>query len=63
MSEKRESVPLLCVVPPQKSIFCCAADFGSTFVLYVQQKLKSFLYSSKEQIALRSFFGIYSSFV
>jgi len=38
-SEKRESMPLLCVVPSQKYVFCCA-DFGSTFVLDVQQKLK-----------------------
>jgi len=30
LSEKRESMPFLCVVPPQKSIFCCAV-FGSTF--------------------------------
>jgi len=37
---------LLCVVPPQKSIFCCA-DFGSTFALDVQQELKPFLHSSK----------------
>ena len=37
--EKREHMPLLCVVPPQKCIFCCA-DFGSTFALNVQQKLK-----------------------
>jgi len=62
LSEKRESMPLLCVVPPQKSIFCCA-DFGSTFALDVQQKLKPFLHSSKEQTALLSFLGIYSSFV
>jgi len=62
LSEKRESMPLLCVVPPQKSIFCCT-DFGSTFSLYVQQKLKPFLDSSKEQMALQSFLGIYSSFV
>jgi len=32
LSEKRESVPLVFVVPPQKSIFCCA-DFGSTISL------------------------------
>jgi len=25
LSEKRESMPFLCVVPPQKSIFCCAS--------------------------------------
>jgi len=29
LSEKRESVPLVCVVPPQKPIFC-GADFGCT---------------------------------
>jgi len=62
LSEKRESMPLLCVVPPQKSIFCCAY-FGFTFALDVQQKVKLFLHSSKEQMALRSFLGIYSSFV
>jgi len=62
LSEKRERMPLLCVAPPQKSIFCWA-DFGSTFVLNVQQKLKPFLHSSQEQTALRSFLGIYSSFV
>ena len=49
LSEKRESVPLVCVLHPQNSIFCCAADFGSTFGLDVQQKLKPFLHSSKEQ--------------
>jgi len=27
-----KSVPLVCVVSPQKSIFCCA-DFGSTIAL------------------------------
>jgi len=32
LSEKRESMPLLCVVSPQKSIFCCAY-FGSTIIL------------------------------
>ena len=45
-----------------KSIFCCA-DFGSSIALDLQQKLKPFLHSSKEQMALRSFLGIYSSFV
>jgi len=55
-------MPLLCVAPPQKFIFCCA-DFGSTFVLDVQQKLKPFLHSSQVQTALRSFLGIHSSFV
>jgi len=39
LSEKRESMPLLCVVLPQKPIFCCA-DFGSTIALDFQQKLK-----------------------
>jgi len=55
-------MPLLCVVPPQKSIFYYA-DFGSPSALDLQQKLKPFLHSSKEQMALQSFFGIYSSFV
>jgi len=61
LSEKRESMPLLCAVPPPKSIFCCA-DFGSKIALDLQQKLKPFLHS-KEQMALRPFLGIYSPFV
>jgi len=48
-------------MPAQKSISFCA-DFGSTIALDLQQKLKPFLHS-KEQMALRSFLGIYSSFV
>jgi len=46
-------MPLSCVRPPQKSIFCCA-DFGSAIALelHLQQKLKPFLDSSKEQMAL-----------
>ena len=40
----------MCSAPPHKSIFCCA-DFGSTAALDVQQKLKSFLRSSIEQMA------------
>jgi len=32
LSEKRDGVPPVCVVPPQISIFCCAS-FGSTVVL------------------------------
>jgi len=55
-------MPLLCVVPPQKSIFCCA-DFGSTIALDLQQKLKPFLHYSKKQMALQSYLGIYSSIV
>jgi len=62
LSEKRESMTLLCIAPPQKYIFCCG-NFGSTFALNVQQKLKPFQHSSQEQTALRSFLGIYSSFV
>jgi len=58
---KRESMPVLCVVPPQQSIFC-GADFGSTIAVDLQQKLKTFLHSY-EQIAIRSFLGIYSFFV
>ena len=38
---------------PQTSIFCCT-DFGSALVLDVQQKLKPFLHSTKEQMALLS---------
>jgi len=62
LSEKRERMPLLCVAPPQKSIFCCA-DFGSKFALNVHQKLNPFLNSSQEQTALRSILGICSAFV
>jgi len=47
---------------PQKYIFC-GADFGSTIALDLQQKLKPFLHPSQKQIAMRSFLGIYSSFV
>jgi len=53
-------MPLLCV--PLKHIFCCA-DIGSIFALGVQQKLKPFLHTTEEQMALLSFLGIYSSFV
>jgi len=62
LSEKRVSMPLLCVGSPQKSTFCCA-DFGSAIALDLQQKLKPFLHSSKKQMALRFFLGIYSSLV
>jgi len=51
----------LCVVP-LKSLFC-GADFGSTIAFVLQQKLKPFLHFSQEQMAMRSFPGIYSSFV
>ena len=57
LSEKRESMPLLCVVSAQKSIFCCA-DFGSTITLDLQQKLKPFLYSSKEQMLFLEFIAL-----
>jgi len=53
---------LLCVVPPQKSIFCCAG-FGSTIAFDLQQKFNFFLHSSKKQMALQSFLGIYSFIV
>jgi len=55
-------MPLLSVVPSQKSIFYCA-DFGSTIAVNLQQKLKPFLYSSKKQMALQPFLEIYSFFV
>jgi len=48
---------LLSVVSPRKLIFC-AADFGSAIALDFQQKLKPFLHSSEEQMALQSFLGI-----
>jgi len=47
LSEKRESMPLLYVGPPEKSVFYCA-NFGSTIALDLQQKLKPFLHSSKQ---------------
>jgi len=49
-------------VPPQKSIFC-GADFRSAIASDLQQKLKHFLHSSQQQMAMRSFLEIYSSFV
>jgi len=51
-------MPLLRVVPPQKYI-SCGANFGSTIALGLQLKLKPFLHSSQEQIAMQSFIGIY----
>jgi len=48
-------MPLLCVVHLLKYIFC-GADFGSTITLDLQGKLKTFLHSSQEQMAMRSFF-------
>ena len=62
LAVKRESMPLLCAVPSQKSIFGCA-DFGSTIALDLQQKFEPFLHSSKKEMAMQSFLGIYSSFV
>jgi len=55
-------MPLLCVVPPYKSIFC-GASFGFTIASDLQQKLKLFLRSSHELMAMRSLVGVYSSFV
>jgi len=57
-------MPILCVVSTQKSIFY-GADFGSTIALDLdlQQKLKLFLHSFLEQMAMRPLLGIYSSFV
>jgi len=51
LCEKRawKYAPLVCSTP-SKSIFC-GADFGSTIALDIQQKLKPFLHSSKEQMA------------
>jgi len=53
---------LLCVVRFQKSIFC-RGDFGSTIALDLQQKLKPFLHSSQDLLAMLFFLGIYSSFM
>ena len=47
-------MPVLSVAPPQKSIFC-GADFGSTIAFHFQQKLKTFLHSAQEHMAMRSF--------
>jgi len=47
-------MPLLCVVPFQKSIFC-GGDFGSTIALDLQQKLKPFLHSSQDRMAMQFF--------
>jgi len=55
LSEKRESMPILCVVAPQKYIFF-GADFGSTIALDLQQKLKHFLHKNKQQCDLSSEF-------
>jgi len=55
-------MPLLCVVPFQKFIFC-DGDFGSTIALDLQQKLKPFLHSSQDRTAMRFFLGIYNSFM
>jgi len=55
-------MPLLCVVRPQKYIFC-GSEFGSTIASDLQQKLKTSLRSSQKQITMRSFLGIYSAFV
>ena len=42
-------MPLLCIAPPQRSIFC-GAYFGSTTALDLQQKLK-IVYGKKSQIS------------
>jgi len=52
--------PLVCSAL-SKYIFCCA-DFGSTIALDLEKKLKPFLHSSKGQMALGYFLGIYSAF-
>jgi len=47
-SEKRESMPLLYVVHPYQSIFCCAnCQLWFYNALDLQQKLKPFLHFSK----------------
>jgi len=54
-------MPLLRVVPPQNFTFC-GADCGSRISLDLQQKLKPFLHSYQQQMKMRSFLDIYSSF-
>jgi len=55
-------MPLLCVVSLRNSIFY-GTDFGSAIALDLQQKLKRSLHSSQEQMPMRFFLGICSSFV
>jgi len=43
-------------------VYLCDAEFGSAIALDIQQKLKTFLHSSNEQMAMRSLPGISSSF-
>jgi len=43
-----------------QNFFFCGADFGSTIALNLQQKVKPLLHSSQQQMAMRSFLGIYS---
>jgi len=55
-------MPLFHVLPSQNFVFC-GADFGSTIALNLQQKLECLLYSSQQQMSMRSFLGIYSFFL
>jgi len=57
-----EKVPTPMVMYPQNFIFY-GADFGSTIAYDLQQKLKHFLHSSQQQMAVRFFIGCYSFFV
>jgi len=55
-------MPHLCLVPLEELLFCCAG-FGYTIASDLRQKeIKFFLRSSPEQMAMRSFLGISSSF-
>jgi len=61
--KKRQSMPILRVLLSQNFIFC-DADFGSAIGLDLQQKLKPFLHLlNKQEMAMRSFLGNYSSSV
>jgi len=62
LSLKRESMPHLCVLPLE-ILFFVMSTLVVHCLLDLQQKLKPFLHSSQEQIAMRSLLGIYSSFV
>jgi len=57
LSEKLESLPLLCGVAPQHFFFCCT-DFGCTIAFDLQEKLKPFLHFSQEQMEMQFFLGI-----
>jgi len=60
---KPSKYALLCVVPLESLSFVVPTLVLATIALDLKQKLKLFLHSSQEQMAMRSFLEIYSSFV